>query len=119
MMRIYHYDPNTGAACGSSDADADPLGDFLRSLEQYHGLPSDCRVFPAHGIPFLGLHERLDQLTRHHDQRLELSLAACREPASAAEVLRAQALDVGPPSPDIGIVAAALEQRLHRPGRFR
>ena len=44
---------------------------------------------PAHGLPFLGLHERLDQLIEHHEQRLEQSLAACAEPASAASVLRA------------------------------
>ena len=72
-----------------AEPDADPLGDFLRSLEQYHGLPSDCRVFPAHGVPFLGLHERLTQLASHHDQRLERVLAACAEPATASDVLRA------------------------------
>lgn len=72
----------------ASEPDADPLGDFLRSLEPYRGLPEDCRVFPAHGVPFLGLHERLAQLAAHHDARLERTLAACAEPATAADVLR-------------------------------
>ena len=72
----------------AAEPDADPLGDFLRSLAQYHALPADCRVFPAHGVPFLGLHERLDQLAHHHDHRLERTLAACTEPATAAAVLR-------------------------------
>ena len=36
----------------------------------------------------MGLHERLAQLATHHDQRLERTLAACREPATAADVLR-------------------------------
>ena len=72
----------------AAEPDADPLGDFLRSLRQYHDLPADCRVMPAHGLPYLGLHERLGQLATHHDQRLERTLDACREPATAADVLR-------------------------------
>ena len=72
----------------AAEPDADPLGDFLRSLRQYRGLPADCRVMPAHGLPYLGLHERLAQLATHHDQRLDRTLAACREPATAADVLR-------------------------------
>ena len=67
----------------AAEPEADPLGDFLRSLAQYRALPADCRVLPAHGLPFLGLHERLDQLAHHHDQRLERTLAACTEPATA------------------------------------
>jgi glyoxylase-like metal-dependent hydrolase (beta-lactamase superfamily II) len=72
----------------AAEPDADPLGDFLRSLAQYHDLPDDCRVFPAHGVPFLGLHQRLGQLAVHHDDRLERTLAACSGPATAADVLR-------------------------------
>ena len=67
---------------------ADPLGDFLRSLgavpRAAGGLP---RVAVA-GLPFLGLHERLDQLALHHEERLDRTLAACAEPATAAAVLR-------------------------------
>ena len=70
------------------EPDADPLGDFQRSLPQYLDLPDDCRVFPAHGAPFLGLHERVTQLAVHHDQRLERTLEACAAPATAAELLR-------------------------------
>jgi glyoxylase-like metal-dependent hydrolase (beta-lactamase superfamily II) len=73
----------------AAEPDADPLGDYLRSLAQYRELPPDCRVFPAHGLPFAGLRERLDQLAAHHEQRLERTLAACAEPATAADVLRA------------------------------
>jgi glyoxylase-like metal-dependent hydrolase (beta-lactamase superfamily II) len=71
-----------------AEPDADPLGDFLRSLRQYRELPAGCRVMPAHGLPFVGLHERLDQLEAHHDHRLERTLAACAETATAADVLR-------------------------------
>lgn len=72
----------------SSQPDADPLGDYLRSLEQYRALPEDCRVLPSHGSPFIGLHARLEELVSHHEARLEETLAACAEPASAAQVLR-------------------------------
>ena len=73
----------------AAEPQADPLGDFLRTLRQYRELPGDCQVMPAHGLPFLGLHRRLDELVAHHEQRLEQTLAACAVPASAAAVLRA------------------------------
>lgn len=72
----------------AAEPDADPLGDFLRSLRQYWDLPEDSRVMPAHGLPYQGLHQRLAELALHHEQRLERTLAACREPVTAAEVLR-------------------------------
>ena len=72
----------------AAEPDADPLGDFLRSLRQYRDLPADCRVMPAHGLPYRGLHDRLGQLELHHEQRLDRTLAACSEPATAAKVLR-------------------------------
>ena len=67
--------------------EADPLSDFLRSLEQYRHLPEDCTVLPSHDGPFKGLHDRINGLIAHHDQRLGKTLDACATPASAAEVL--------------------------------
>jgi glyoxylase-like metal-dependent hydrolase (beta-lactamase superfamily II) len=72
----------------AAEPDADPLGEFLRSLRQYRDLPADCGVMPAHGLPYVGLHKRLAELAAHHEHRLERTLAACAEPASAADVLR-------------------------------
>lgn len=51
--------------------EADPLGDYLDALEAMHALPADTLVLPAHGLPFRGLHERLDQLAAHHAERLQ------------------------------------------------
>ncbi|MGH8127037.1 MAG: MBL fold metallo-hydrolase [Gammaproteobacteria bacterium] len=51
--------------------EADPLGDYLAALEALRALPADTLVLPAHGLPFRGLHERLDQLTDHHAKQLE------------------------------------------------
>jgi glyoxylase-like metal-dependent hydrolase (beta-lactamase superfamily II) len=71
-----------------SQPDADPLADYLASLEQYRLLPRDCQVLPSHGTPFLGLHDRLEQLVRHHEERLEATMAACARPAVAFDVLQ-------------------------------
>jgi glyoxylase-like metal-dependent hydrolase (beta-lactamase superfamily II) len=68
--------------------EADPLGDFLRSLERYRHLPPDLLVLPSHGLPFYGLHARLDQLAHHHEERLERTFDACRTPSPAALVMR-------------------------------
>jgi glyoxylase-like metal-dependent hydrolase (beta-lactamase superfamily II) len=73
----------------SSQPDADPLRDFLGSLDQYRALPEDCRILPSHGAPFLGLHARLAQLAQHHEERLAATLDACAaEPVTTAAVLR-------------------------------
>lgn len=66
----------------------DPLGDYLNSLNAYRPLPGDTFVLPSHGLPFTGLHGRLDDLAHHHDQRLDKTLAACALPATATDVLR-------------------------------
>lgn len=67
---------------------ADPLGEFLRSLQRYRPLPADTLVLPSHNLPFTGLHTRLDELSHHHDQRLAETLDACAQPATAADVLK-------------------------------
>lgn len=64
--------------------DGDPLGDFLKSLDALRRLPENTFVLPSHGLPFHGLHQRLDALALHHEERLEKVLNACRTPQSAA-----------------------------------
>jgi glyoxylase-like metal-dependent hydrolase (beta-lactamase superfamily II) len=54
---------------------ADPLGDFMASLTKVRSLP-DLTVLPAHGPVAPSSHARVDELLIHHEQRLELSLAA-------------------------------------------
>ncbi|GAA0715776.1 MBL fold metallo-hydrolase [Dactylosporangium roseum] len=53
----------------SSDQPADPLGDFMASLEKAGGLEVG-EVLPAHEWRFAGLRERTDDLLRHHEARL-------------------------------------------------
>jgi glyoxylase-like metal-dependent hydrolase (beta-lactamase superfamily II) len=69
--------------------EAEPLGLFLDALARLRQLPADTLVLPSHGLPFRGLHARIDQLTAHHVERLEKTLSACVEPANAVQVLRA------------------------------
>jgi len=71
-----------------SEPDADPLQDFLATLDRLRAVPDDTLVLPSHDTPFLGLHGRLDGLAAHHRDRLEETLAACEIPRSVAEVTR-------------------------------
>lgn len=49
---------------------SDPLSDYLSSFERFRRLPADTYVLPSHGLPFYGLHARVEQLADHHRQRL-------------------------------------------------
>lgn len=66
--------------------DDNPLASFLDTLTQLHKLPEDTLVLPSHGLPFHGLHTRLNALKEHHQQRLSDVLDACSEPCTAAEL---------------------------------
>lgn len=68
---------------------ADPLSDFLAGLARLRALPADTLVLPSHGEPFHGLHERIDELTRHHQDRLREAVEACAEqPRTIGDITR-------------------------------
>jgi glyoxylase-like metal-dependent hydrolase (beta-lactamase superfamily II) len=71
------------------DLDADPLARFLASLERFRALPADTLVLPSHRLPFVGLHQRIDQLIAHHRERLDRAREACRRGATAAAAMAA------------------------------
>ncbi len=71
-----------------AEPDADPLRDFLETVERLRALPDDTLILPSHDTPFLGLHARLDALAAHHQERLRETLDACETPRSIAEVTR-------------------------------
>ena len=77
--------PNVGV--WPAEPEANPLADFLASLERFRALPDDCLVLPSHGRPFRGLHARIDQLVAHHEERLEATIVACARPATAVEIM--------------------------------
>jgi glyoxylase-like metal-dependent hydrolase (beta-lactamase superfamily II) len=70
------------------EPEANPLPLYLQSIAAMLQIPADTLVLPSHGRPFRGLHERIAQLTQHHDERLADTIAACRAKAcSAADLL--------------------------------
>lgn len=69
---------------------ADPLGDWLRSLEALKALlPSDLLILPAHGEPFRGVTTRLDALLRGHEVALKRLEKTLRTPSRAVDVFPA------------------------------
>ncbi|GMV56689.1 MAG: hypothetical protein AMXMBFR6_24940 [Betaproteobacteria bacterium] len=60
----------TNVSVGPWEPHANPLGMFLDALDSLRRLPADVTVLPSHGMPFKGLHARIDQLQAHHDERL-------------------------------------------------
>jgi len=72
------------------EPEGNPLPLYLASIEHMRALPADTLVLPSHGKPFRGLHERINQLAAHHDERFAVVLEACaREPQTAASLLPA------------------------------
>lgn len=70
------------------------LGDFLRSLAKVRNLDVDM-VLPAHGEVFGDLSGRVDELTAHHDDRLDACVAAVGSAVpDGAGSARTQAYDV-------------------------
>lgn len=68
--------------------ESEPLSLFLDALDRLRHLPADTLVLPSHGLPFKGLHTRIDDLKAHHAERLDRTLEACTAPATAVEVLK-------------------------------
>jgi glyoxylase-like metal-dependent hydrolase (beta-lactamase superfamily II) len=56
-------------------AGADPLGDFLRSLQRVGTFDAE-EVLPAHEHRFVGLDQRVAELVAHHEQRFAEVMAA-------------------------------------------
>lgn len=64
------------------------LRDYLESLALVRAMP-DALLLPAHGPVAMKVHERVDALVAHHEERLDATLAALHAGAStAAEVAR-------------------------------
>ncbi len=64
---------------------ADPLSDWLESIETLRAVDPAILVLPAHNEPFTGLHVRLDQLRDDHVDKLDKLRAFCAEPRTAFE----------------------------------
>lgn len=70
------------------EPEGDPLALYLASLEKLkHEVPVSALVLPSHGLPFHGLHTRIDQLAGHHEARLAELEVACTEPRTCTEIV--------------------------------
>jgi len=69
------------------EPEANPLPRYLASLEALRALPADTLVLPSHGLPFVGLHTRIDQQQAHHHARLHEVRQACTSPQTAADIV--------------------------------
>lgn len=67
----------------ATEPDADPLGDWLDSIEMLRSLDPDMLVLPAHNEPFTGLHARLDQLRDDHHRKLDALQTHLERPRTA------------------------------------
>ena len=73
-----------------TEPEANPLNDWIRSLNDIKTrVPADVLVLPAHGKPFRGAHERIDQLVNEHLDRLDALLAYCKEPRRVVDTFPA------------------------------
>jgi glyoxylase-like metal-dependent hydrolase (beta-lactamase superfamily II) len=102
---------------------SDPLGDYLRTLaELTAAVPDDVLVLPAHNLPFYGLHARIAELLRHHDERCQDILDACaggpRPPSEIVPLLFPRKLDAHQTSFAFGEAMAHINYMLRRGWMF-
>ena len=68
--------------------DADPLREFLDSLERLEACEPGTLVLPSHGRPFRVLHRRIADLRSHHLGQLVRLEAYLSEPRSAGDAMQ-------------------------------
>lgn len=79
---------STNISVHALEPEANPVQQFLDSIERYVPLDDDTLVLPSHGKPFLKLHERVLQLNAHHEERLAEVMDLCRaKPTTSADVV--------------------------------
>ena len=72
----------------AAEPDADPLAEYLASLDRFRSLPANALVLPSHGLPFTGLQPRVEELAHHHAQRLDALALLMERPATAMQLAR-------------------------------
>lgn len=82
-----------------TEPEADPLSDWLNSCHKLlRAVPNDVLVLPSHNEPFLGLHERLNNLIEGHEKALARVLHRLKQgPKRAVDLFMALfARKIGP-----------------------
>jgi glyoxylase-like metal-dependent hydrolase (beta-lactamase superfamily II) len=79
---------STNVSVYDNEPESNALKLFLDSIDKFASCASNTLTLPSHGKPFVGIHERIQQLHDHHRDRLAEVLEACQaKPCSAADVL--------------------------------
>jgi glyoxylase-like metal-dependent hydrolase (beta-lactamase superfamily II) len=79
---------STNVSVYDQEPESNPLQLFLDSIDKLRSLDAETLTLPAHGKPFTGLYERIEQLHQHHRDRLDEVIQACRvKPCSATELI--------------------------------
>jgi len=79
---------STNVSVVDVEPEADPLTLYLDSIERMRAIDPGVLVLPSHGLPFKGLHTRIDQLQAHHAERFAETIEACaRAPQSAFDLV--------------------------------
>ncbi|MDY7218047.1 MBL fold metallo-hydrolase [Denitrificimonas sp. JX-1] len=79
----------TSSVCVTvTEPDANPLKEWLDSLQALRAVSDEVLVLPAHERPFYGLHHRLGQLTEHHHGHLDAMLAQMDTGKTVDELMR-------------------------------
>ncbi len=79
---------STNVSVHENEPEANPLRQFLDSIDKFKALHADTLTLPAHGKPFTGLYKRIQQLHDHHAERLAEVIQACdAKPCSAADIV--------------------------------
>jgi glyoxylase-like metal-dependent hydrolase (beta-lactamase superfamily II) len=78
---------STNVSVWPAEPDGDPLGRFLASLDRFAPLAANTLVLPSHGLPFVGIQTRINQLRSHHAARLAEIEVAAAEPVTAASIV--------------------------------
>lgn len=68
-----------------NESEANPLADFLFSLEQFSVLDNETRVLPSHGRVFIGVQQRAKTLIKGHQESLDQLRAFCKTPRTGKE----------------------------------
>lgn len=94
----------------------DPLGVYMESLKKIRKLDADF-VIPSHGKPFYGANDRIDEILKHHEERLAKTMDAVGSGVTifeASERLFNKALNIHETRFALGETIAHLEYLRHR-----
>ncbi len=78
---------STNVSVWAQEPESDPVKQFLNSIDLFKPLPANTLTLPSHGLPFRGMHARIEQLHIHHADRLGEVMEKCRDWTTASDLL--------------------------------